>query len=298
MPPLFRRLTSVLCFIPVLACRAQSPSATSRPSLIESWSAEYSFSGASDITRGGLLGEVSVSHAEGGVSGRAFLSETAGFLYGAAFRVNELHADPGVPLPDRLVELTARLGVAKQFSPRWSVSVSVRPGIYGDFEDVSSGSFNAPALAMATYAGSADLVWLFGVSANAFSEHVVMPVAGVRWKFAPGWTFNLGFPRARVAWDATAQLSLRAGLGIQGGTYRVTGNLGVPAPGIARLANTYLQYREIRVGAGADWKLTERVSLALEAGVMTDRRFEYFDRNYTLNGEASPYVTFGIGGHF
>ena len=105
-------------------------------------------------------------------------------------------------------------------------------------------------------------------------------------------------PRAGFTWEVREKLSLNAGLSLQGGSYRVTENLGVPAPGVARLNNTYVQYREIRFGAGADWRLGEHLKLSLEAGVMTDRRFEYFDRNYTLNGSAAPYLTVGLGGRF
>ena len=85
---------------------------------------------------------------------------------------------------------------------------------------------------------------------------------------------------------------------MQGGSYRITENLGVPAAGVARLANTYVSYREIRFGAGAQWALTETLSVSAEAGVMTDRRFEFFDRNYTLNGEAAPYVSISVDGRF
>ena len=277
---------------------AQPASATFRPALIQSYSAGYSWSGGSDLERGGKLGEVAVHHFDGSFSGRAPLNETTTFTYGAAFSINQFDADAGLALPDRLGELTVNLGITRRFSPQWSASAFLRPGIYSDLEDFSSDTFNAPGLIMASFAQSADLVWTFGAAVNPFSDRVAMPIAGVRWKFAPRWLFNLGFPRAGVTWEASERLSLRAGLGIQGGSYRVTENLGSPVAGVRRLANTYVQYREIRFGAGADWALSKTVSLAVEAGVMTDRKFEYYDRDYTLNGSAAPYVTLGVNGRF
>lgn len=282
----------------VAVSMAQPPSATFRPTLIESFATSYSYSGASDMERGPLVGEIDVHHTEASVSGRVPFNDTTMFLYGAAFSVNQLQADAALPLPDRLGELSLNLGVMQRFSRQLSVSAYLRPGFYSDLENFSSDAFNAPLLVMGSYASSADLVWIAGVSTNFFSDRVVMPIAGVRWKFAPDWTFNLGFPRAGFTWDLNKELSLRAGLSIQGGSYRITENLGVPAPGVARLANTYVQYREIRFGVGADFKLNAQLSLALETGVMTDRRFEYFDRNYTLNGDAAPYVTIGLSGRF
>jgi hypothetical protein len=277
---------------------AQPASATFRPALVESYAAGYSYSGASDLERGAPLGEVEVHHTDASVSGRVPLNDATSLIYGAALSVNQLQADAGLPLPDRLGELSLNFGLTRRFSPRLNVSAYVRPGFYSDLEDFSSDAFNAPVLVMGSYATSADLVWIAGVSANFFSDRVVMPLAGVRWKFAPAWTFTLGFPRVGFTWEVDKQLSLRAGLSIQGGSYRVTENLGVPAPGVSRLANTYVQYREIRFGVGADYKLSAHVSLTLETGVMTDRRFEFFDRDYTLNGSSAPYVTVGVSGRF
>ncbi len=237
-------------------------------------------------------------HFEASVSGRRPLGEGTMLLYGVAVGINQLDADAGLALPDRLGEVSLNLGVQRRLSAQWSVSGFLRPGLYGDMEDAGTDSLNAPLLVMASYAASRDLVWLMGVSANPFSERVVMPVAGVRWKFAPEWTLNVGFPRAGFSWAVREGLSLHAGFGIQGGTYRITENLGVPAPGVARLANTYLQYREIRVGLGAEWTVSKGFSLTAEAGAMLDRRFEYFDRNYTLNGEAAPYLSLKLDSRF
>jgi hypothetical protein len=299
MPSLLRFgiFSGTLLFSSV-AVHAQPASATFRPALLESYSVEYSYSGASDLKRGATLGEVDVHHTDVSVSGRLPVNQTTMFLYGAALSVNQLQADSGLPLPDRLGELSANLGLSHRFSPALSLSGFVRPGFYSDLENFSSDAFNAPVLLLGRYATSQDLVWSAGVSANFFSDRGVMPVAGVRWKFAPEWTFNLGFPRAGFTWDVKEKLSLNAGLSIQGGSYRVTESLGVPAPGIARLANTYVDYREIRFGAGADFKLSEHVSVSVEAGVMTDRRFEFYDRDYTLNGEAAPYGSVGLSGRF
>ena len=288
---------SLICFCGA-PLSAQPPSATFRPALVESFAGGYSWSGASDLERGGSLGEVAVHHVDGSVSGRVPVAPETTLTYGAAFSIHSFDADTGVPLPERLGELTLSVGATRRFSPQWSVSVYARPGFYSDLENFSSDAFNVPAVALASYARSAELVWLFGVAANPFSERVAMPFAGVRWAFAPGWVFNLGFPRAGVTWEMNKRLSLRAGLGVQGGSFRITENLGVPAAGVARLANTYVDYREIRFGAGADWKLTDAVSLAVEAGVMTDRKFEYYDRNYTLNGGAAPYFSLGVNGRF
>lgn len=295
----FLYIPAALLTLQAASLFGQPASATFRAALVESYSIGYSWSGASDLERGGAtVGEITVHHVDGSFAGRTPLAEAWMLTYGAAFSVNQLESDGGVALPDQLGELTVNLGLTHKFAAQWSGSVFVRPGFYSDLEDFSSDTFNAPLLAIANFAQSKDLVWIFGVSANPFSERPVMPVAGVRWKFADGWLFNLGFPRIGVTWDAKPTLALNAGVGIQGGSYRLTEGIASPAPGVSRLENTYVDYREIRFGVGADWKLSKTISLVAEAGVMTDRKFDYYDRDFSLNGSAAPYLTLGFSGRF
>jgi hypothetical protein len=303
MPSAITTFRVCLTALPLLAVglaplAGQPASATFRPALAETFAFKYSWSGEAEVARGAQAGDVTVNHMEGSFSGRVPLGEKTALAYGAGFSVNEIDAPAVLPLPDRLGELTLNLGVTHRFSQRWSGSAFVRPGFYSDLEDFSSDAFNVPLIAMANYVQSPDLVWIFGAGVNGFSDRVFMPIAGVRWKFAPEWTLNVGFPRLGVSWDANKQLSVFAGASVQGGSYRITENLGVPAAGVNRLANTYVSYREIRLGAGTKWAVTEKVSVSVEAGVMTDRRFEFFDRNYTLNGEAAPYVSISVDGRF
>jgi hypothetical protein len=294
---IFARACASLLFTPLLVHAQQPASATFRPTLLESFDAEYSYSAPADLKRGPALGEVAVHHTQVSFSGR-LPTKAAMVIYGAAASVNTLEADAGLALPDRLGELTLNLGVSKRFSPQWSAAFFLRPGVYGDLEDFSSDTFNAPALLLVNYATSEALRWTLGVRADFFSDRAVLPVAGVSWAFQPGWKFELGFPRAGVSWEKNEGFTLRAGLSVQGGSYRLTQDLGSPAPGVARLRDTYVEYRELRLGAGAEWKVAEKMSILAEAGVMTDRRFEYYDRNYTLNGDAAPYVTLGVKGRF
>jgi hypothetical protein len=177
------------------------------------------------------------------------------------------------------------------------VSVFARPGFYGDFTEMGD-SFNLPLLAMATYTRRKELVWTFGLNVNPMAENPVLPVAGVRWQFAPAWTFNLGFPQAGFIFQPNPKTIWRAGVSFQGGSFRISDNLGVPAPGVARLANTFLDYREVRVGLGADLTLPAGFILTLDAGVVTDRQFDYYDRDYRLNGDPAAYGSIALRAAF
>ena len=287
----------LLAALSAISVRAQPASATFRAGLLDSWSIGYSYSSNADLTRNGPTGDVAVNTFNISTSSRSPISKESLFVYGANFTNYELSSSPGTPLPDRLSEASLNLGVINRFSPAWAVSAFARPGFYGDFTRLSD-SFNVPVLALANYARTQNLVWSFGLRVDAFSETPVLPVAGVRWQFAPAWTFNLGFPQAGFVFKASPTSIWRAGVSFQGGSFRISDNLGTPAPGVKRLANTLMDYREVRAGIGADFTLPRGFSLNLDAGIVTDRQFDYYDRDYGLNGDPAAYGAISLSAKF
>lgn len=290
------RTIFLLGFLPVFAFA--QPSTAMRPALLSSLEAEISASSDESIARGGIsYGSVSVLTTSLSFSGRHGLDPATTFVYGMAYRNHQLDATSTL-LPDQLAELSINLGLQRRFSPKWSGALFVRPGFFSDFEDLSSKSLNMPVLAMFNYTSSPTLTWSFGLNVNPFSEKPVFPIAGVRWQFAEDWTFTVGFPQSGVSWRTSDSVTLRTGVGFNGGSFRITENLGVPAPGINRLANTYLDFREVRAGLGADFKLGPRLTLAMDLGFVTDRKFDYYDRDFILNGDAGFFGAVALRANF
>jgi hypothetical protein len=67
------------------------------------------------------------------------------------------------------------------------------------------------------------------------------------------------------------------------------------APG---LGDTRLEYREFRLGGGFDYKLSTNLSAQVDAGAVVDRRFDYYNRSYTLDGKDAAYVSLGLTAKF
>lgn len=274
------------------ALRAQTAGATFRPSLLESFSASYSYSGKSGYKHHEAAGETSVWHVDVNAGARAKLGERTFFGYGFAFALNTIDSDDDVPAPERLAELSLNLGLTHAFSPKWRASLAVRPGYYGDMESYTFRTLNVPAMAALAYTPNKSLMWMFGVSVNAFSEYPVMPLASVRWQIDEAWALNLGFPRFGVTWQPLKPLEFGVHLTAQGGGFRVTKS----PNGTLRsdLGNTYVNYREIRLGARVAYKFTDKASVSIEGGWMADRRFDYHDRDYELKGKDAAYVKIGL----
>lgn len=295
-----RRLLSLLTSAVLLstASVAFAQPATSADRIID-WGVAYSYSSDEALDRRGPAGSVAVHHVDLNALAKRTLSANDTFTYGFSAAITQLDATTGTFLPDRLQAYAIHLSGSRRLNEQWTATLTLRPGLYGDLEDIDSKTFNVPLLLAASYATSRDLVWLIGLRADAYAEHPVLPLAGVRWRFAPDWSLNLTFPRAGVQWRVRPGFSLDASASVQGGTFRISENLGTPA-GLAtgRLANTFLDYREVRAGVGAELSVSEHTSLRLDVGTFLDREFDYFDRNYALDGDSGTYVTLGLRSRF
>lgn len=298
MGPSMKRFLPLLVLVAVPAIG--QPSATMRPGLLSSFDLNYSWSSQEDLARGpSQLGQLAVE--QSGFSASTRIPWRPGMLLvaGLAFNSHDFKFDGPLPLPEDLTELSLNLGVQRRLDEHWSLAAFLRPGLYGDLDSgADTDALNAPLLAAATYAPNRTLVWTFGLNVNAFSDNPVLPVVGVRWTFVPEWTFNLGFPRSGLIWRATDRLEVTGGVWFSGGSFRLTRNLGVPAPGIARLANTFVDFREVRAGLALEYALTDRTKLRLDFGAVTDRKVDYFDRNYRLDGDGGAFVGLAAQGSF
>jgi hypothetical protein len=297
MLPLLSRLLP-LALLPLSVAANQPASTAFRPALLESYNVNFGHTARADLSRQGAAADsVVVRHAGFSFTGRTPLGAATLLLHGFAFASHELDS-AAAPLPGRLTETALSLGLWHKLDERWTLAAYLRPGSYGDRSRLDGDSFNAPLLFTALYRANPDLDWIAGFSVNGFSDNPFMPVAGVRWQFAPAWTLNLGFPRAGVTWRAHERFSLLAGATVQGGSYRITRNYGVPAAGVNRLANTFLDYREIRLGLAAEITLTPALKLVADAGVTADQQFDYFDRGYRLKGDRAAFLGLALQGRF
>ncbi|MBW8780534.1 MAG: hypothetical protein JF599_01410 [Verrucomicrobia bacterium] len=279
----------LLLAAPVLA---QGPAEESSPSVIESVSAHYGYSTRTGLDNNGKVGEVAVNHGDANISARLPLDQNTLFTFGFDYGVNSLDRAAGTPLPNQLSSVALDLGVKHKFSDEWGGGVSVRPGFYGDFQNLNSDSFNAPVRLLANFKQSDTLAWVFGGEYDAFADTAFVPILILNWRAEEQWTFSLGFPRTTIRYQMTDKLALRAVASSERTSYRINGNP-APAP-LPNLGHTYLDYREIRLGLGANYALTRSLSLSADAGVLVHRQFDYYDRDYRLDGDTGAYVLVGI----
>jgi hypothetical protein len=294
-----RKLRPIL-LLPLALLGFTAASAQPQPAGGQTVMAQFLFSADSDLTRADApAGEVGVSAFTATWRSSATLTPATRLSYGLNWERFDFDRLATLAVPDTLQEVAVVLGASHRLSESWLITGTIRPGLYGDFEGDNGDAVNAPLLLLATWVRSPELAWAFGLRADWFSERAVIPFIGVNWKFAPGWEFSLGMPRAGLSYAATPALKLTFGASVQGGNFHVGRD---PRPATLsvgpRLDDTTLDYHEIRVGLAADWKLNESFALIAEAGVITDQKFDYFDRGVTLDGGGIGFLTLGLTGRF
>ncbi len=205
---------------------------------------------------------------------------------------------PNVPVPDQLFAISLNLALNWRIDDNWGFRLSVAPGLYSDFEDLNNDDFNAPALLGLSYSFDRDFIFFFGFRVNVVSETPVLPIIGLRWKFAEKWTFDMLSQNPKLIYQLNEDVQLYGGIDIQSGTFRVEQSFGRDKGGFQELDNTWLDYFELRAGLGADisWKKTFRFQA--EFGYMPYRYLEFEDEEKLDSKEGAFYGKLGMSIRF
>ncbi len=261
-------------------------------------SARYSHTGRSDLDTASPVSSVAVDSFQLGLRANTALSKTTSLLYGLDWSRHELDGVGPRWLPGSLQALAAPLGVSQRFNDHWRLLATVSPRLAGAGGDLGSAGFDLPVMALASYTTSPELTWSFGLRYGARSDIKVLPIAGVVWKFAPEWEFRLAWPDSGLSYRATPELTLRAVAMFHGGDYRLEKDPRAPADRTgASLADSWLEYREVRVGVAAEYAINRSFSLRADLGKVVSQRFEYIDR-LKVDGANPTYLGLGLVARF
>ena len=197
----------------------------------------------------------------------------------------------------------AYLGVAwnPQITESIGAELEVRPGIYSDFTEINSNSLRIPSKGMAVIKLSPNMTVKAGVWYLDRVDIKILPAGGIVWTPNPDVYFNILFPNPKIArkisssGDVEWWLYGRGEYG--GGTWTIKRGTGLaPYPFPPPLPPNYdtVDYNDIRIAIGLDFKTRRRWQGNLEVGLSCDRQLIY------ASGLPSAYyptntVYFGAG---
>ncbi len=182
------------------------------------------------------------------------------------------NAPADLELPARVYDAYIDISWRSPITDRWGVSFGMTPGVYGDFEQFHSDSFQITGWGMADYALTPRLTVVGGVAVVRQLESRILPVGGLVWTPNDQTRLELVVPRMRVARqlggavcdDLWVYLAGQFG----GGSWAITLDDG---------SSTLLTYSDLRVSVGAEWYTTTRLSGVAEVGYVFARDISAFD---------------------
>jgi len=209
--------------------------------------------------------------------------------FGLEYQRNSFGLPSGAPLPYLLQAFHLELGTDLQLGEAWLVRIEAQPGFYGNDAGILGRDLSCPLVGGASYFVSADLQLVAGVSYNPDRRYPVLPGIGFRWKVSANWVLDAVLPTPRVEYSMSKTLMLYAGLDLRDDTYRMGGDFG-RAHGIPELDDAVVDYAEVRLGAGASWKINSALTMQIESGCVVVDQFDFHRDDIRFRStEAPPY---------
>ena len=197
-----------------------------------------------------------------------------------------------VPLPNDLQSLGASLEYSAKINSEWSFSTSVGAGSHVAKHDLLSKGWGAEGHAMGLYTYGPDLTFAVGLAYDSLSEDwKCIPIVGFEWRPAEKWSVAIGFPKTAVTYELSKSLTMSLAASGAGGTYYIRDD---PRPGTSprSLADSKLEYTEVRLGFETAWKINNNFSLSGSVGSVLHREFKYIDRDYKLTSrDIAPFLS-------
>lgn len=167
------------------------------------------------------------------------------------------------------------------------VRIEAQPGFYGESGAYNSRNFNVPIVIGASYLVSKDFQWIAGLSINPNRDTPVMGGLGFRWKTSDRWVLNFVPPNPRIEYLLNDDVTLYTGAQIVSSTFRVGDRVGRRP--VSRFDNAWLDYTEVRTGAGASWKFSPKGTLDVEIGCVAFRQFDYSKLDEDYQNKGTPF---------
>jgi len=253
---------------------------------------DYSYVAAGDVKYYGTKGHSEAETFHLAVTGEIPLTDRWYVPLGIGSENIWMNSVVGAPVPDQINTLRFNAGLGLRLNEQWTFAASLGPVLYA-LQDIESNDLGIVAMVNAAYRVRPNLLLSFGAAVNPDTDVVVFPAIGARWDIRTNLTLNLMFPKPGIIYRAAPRLSLFAGGGLNGATFR-TDNQMASRTGLPQFNRALATYWDFHLGVGVEYQLIRRVFANLEGGYSLGRQIHYTRVHETVKFDPSPYVQAGL----
>lgn len=276
-------------FSPNLPRTLAIASLLSTSALAASWETEVHFSGVADSKFQSKSARGDVSEIDFGARAVASHQFGGGPLFRLGFEWQRYDFDQPrrLAVPGTVQSLALVVGADFQIGEAWLFRLEATPGFYQGGTDLRADGLNVPVLFGGSYFVSADLQFVAGIEFDANRKYPLLGAIGVRWKMAPKLVLNAVLPTPRLEYSFTQSVTGYLGADLRETTYRMAGDFG-RSRGKRNLDNAIVDHTQIRVGAGATWKINSFFTLEAEAGIVAYHELNYHRAEVGVSSDGYP----------
>ena len=198
-----------------------------------------------------------------------------------------------VGLPSQLGLVSMDMGWTGRFQDGVGLQVRAYPGMYSDFEQLSSHSFGMPLSIAATLVTTPELAERLGVEIRPGFEKELMPLADVAWMIDDGMRLNVGLPDSRFTYYLGNGWSTHAGFEWCNVTYAIRDS---------DFNADQITVDDYRLFVGATFRLSDDIQFSGEVGRVFGRSYSFNEDfapgNSEIDVSAATFVRFTLGGPF
>ena len=254
-----------------------------------SWETEAHFSAIADSKFESRSMRSDTSEVDFGI--RAVASHQFGggpmFRLGFEWQRYDFDVPRRLPIPDKLQSLALVIGADFQIGEAWLFRLEATPGFYHGGAELSAAGLNIPVLFGGSYFVNADLQFVAGIELDVNRKYPVLGAIGVRWKFATNFVLNAVLPTPRLEYSFSKSLTGYVGADLRETTYRMDDDFARSLKQ-RKLDGAIVDYTQIRIGAGATWKINSTFTLEAEAGVVAFHELNYHRAEVGVKSDGYP----------
>jgi hypothetical protein len=160
-------------------------------------------------------------------------------------------------------DLSIPFNTTVPINDKWTVMAIIAPGVHSDLKKVNYKDFKSSFLLLANYTYSEKLQISLGVAySRIFGEDKLFPAAGLTWSPDDSWTIRLVFPKPAIIYSFNSRLRFLLGAEPAGGEWNIKDPRTIDNNG----EEYTFEFKGWRIGAGAEYDITNRLTLVADAG--------------------------------